>query len=148
MRNVSLFSLVLGSMLLSSSSAEASTWQEQLREQTQIKSGSGYADLSSNGFTLVDVAQTELLAASSSSDVSVSLAPGSEYIIMGVCDNDCLDLDLALLKSGIELGKDTTTDDWPLLKVTPTSSGDYTVRVTMYDCNTATCGYQLSIWRR
>ena len=148
MRSFSVFSLVFGSMLLSSSAAEASTWQEQLREQTSIKSGSGYADLAGNGFTLVDVAQTELLAASSSSDVSVSLAPGSEYVILGVCDNDCLDLDLTLMKGGIELDKDTTTDDWPLLKVSPTSSGSYSVRVSMYNCSTSTCGYQLSVWKR
>jgi len=130
------------------SGGSGGNWQEQLQQQTMLKSGEGFGDLASNGFSLMDVAQTELLAASSSSDVSIMLPPGSEYVLLGVCDNDCSDLDLALLKGGMELDKDTTTDDWPMLKVTPTSSSNYSVRVTMYNCSVSTCGYQLSVWKR
>ena len=129
-------------------SSGGSNWQEQLQQQTSVKSGEGYGNLSAQGFSLMDVAQTELIAASASSDVALTLPPGSEYVLLGVCDNDCSDLDLTLIKGGMELDKDTTTDDWPILKVTPTSSSNYTVRVSMYNCSTSTCGYQLSVWKR
>ena len=130
------------------SSGGGAAWQEQLQQQTTIKSGEGYGNFSAQGYSLMDVAQTELIAASASSDVELNLPPGSEYVLLGVCDNDCSDLDLTLIKGGMELDKDTTTDDWPILKVTPTSSSNYTVRVSMYNCSTSTCGYQLSVWKR
>lgn len=131
-----------------SSGAAESNWQEQLQQQTVLRSGEGFANLPEQGFSLIDVPKTELLAAESASTVSLNLAPGSEYVVLGVCDNDCSDLDLALIKGGIELAKDTEEDDWPYLKVTPTSSPDYDIKVSMHSCSTATCGYQLSIWRR
>ena len=131
-----------------SASSGGSNWEEQLQQQTSIKSGEGYGNFAAQGYSLMDVAQTELLAASASSDVEINLPPGSEYALLGVCDNDCSDLDLTLIKGGMELDQDTTTDDWPVLKVTPTSSSNYTVRVSMYNCSTSTCGYQLSVWKR
>jgi hypothetical protein len=123
-------------------------WQAELTAQTQEKSGSRFANMAGRGYTLADVAKTNVLDASSSEVVNISLPSGGEYMIMGVCDNDCSDLDLALLKDGVELRKDTTTDDWPLVSVTPTGSGSYQVRVTMYQCSTPNCGYQLTVWRK
>jgi len=149
MRTALQFLLCLCCLFVASSSAVAQeAWQEQLTVQTKLKSGEGYADLSTKGFSLVDVAKTEVIMANESSTSSVMLAPGSQYVIMGVCDNDCSDLDLALMKGGMELDKDTTTDDWPILVVTPTSSPNYEVKVTMYACSTANCGYQLSVWKK
>jgi hypothetical protein len=132
----------------SSGSSSESEWEQQLQAQTRIKSGAEYANMAAKGYSLMDVAQTALLAASGNENVSVSLAPGSEYIIMGVCDNDCSDLDLAVIKGGMELSKDTTSDDWPLVDITPTGSSDYEIKVTMYECSTSNCGYQLTVWKK
>ena len=123
-------------------------WETQLTTQTSLKSGSEYADMSAEGYSMMDVAQTSLLDAGASETVDISLPVGSAYILMGVCDNDCLDLDLALLSGGIELSEDTTDDDWPLVEVTPTSNPTYQVKVTMYNCSTPNCGYQLTVWKK
>ena len=53
--------------------AAAERLQEQLQQQTTIKSGEGYGNFSAQG-TLMDVAQTELIAASASS-MSNSICP-------------------------------------------------------------------------
>ena len=140
--------IVLGALTLTAGTAEADEWQTQLQTQTQIKSGASFANMSGRGFSLMDVARTSLLNASASESVSITLPPGREYILLGVCDNDCLDLDLAVSSGGIEIASDTTTDDWPLLEVTPTGSSSYSVNVTMYDCSTPNCGYQLTVWRK
>ena len=140
--------VALGSLLASTANADEQEWERQLRSQTQIKSGSEYANMAGKGYSLVDVARTGLLDASGSEIVSVSMPVGSDYIIMGVCDNDCLDLDLSLLKGGIELSEDTTDDDWPLVNVTPTGGAEYQIKVTMYQCSTPNCGYQLTVWKR
>ena len=142
------YQLSVWSRSATASSGAESNWQEQLQQQTVLRSGEGFANLPAQGFSLIDVPKTELLAAESASTVSLNLAPGSDYVVLGVCDNDCGDLDLALIKGGIELDKDARDDDWPMLKVTPTSSPDYDIQISMHSCSTATCGYQLSVWRK
>lgn len=129
-------------------SSGGGSWEAQLREQTRIKSGAGFADLEGNGYSLMDVARTNLLDASGSELVDINLPLGSEYVVMGVCDNDCSDLDLAVLKSGLELSADASTDDWPIVEIVPTGTTNYQIKVTMYACSTAFCGYQLTVWRR
>ena len=94
--------------------------------------------MAENGYSLADVAVTALLDFGANETVDITLPVGSDYILMGVCDLDCLDLDLSLMGGGIELSEDTTDDDWPLVEVTPTSNPDYQVKVTMYNCGTPT----------
>ena len=138
----------LGALAVTAGTVVAQDWQAQLQTQTQIKSGASYANMSANGYSLMDVSRTSLLNAGASESVSITLPPGHQYKLMGVCDNDCLDLDLAVSSGGIQLAADTTTDDWPLLEVIPTGSSSYSVNVTMYNCSTPNCGYQLTVWRK
>ncbi len=128
--------------------SSGTAWMDQIQAQTQLRSGSDYANMAAYGYTLLDVATTALLAPSTAETVPLSLPSGYEYALMGVCDNDCSDLDLAIIKDGTELSRDTSTDDWPVLSVVPTSGSSYQVKVSMYQCTTATCGYQVTIWQR
>ena len=99
MRLLQVFGAVVGALLFSGQVAEAqSSWEEQLQNQTSLKSGAGYADMASNGYSLVDVPKTELVAAGDSTTVGLSLQSGQSYALLGVCDNDCSDLDLALYR--------------------------------------------------
>lgn len=137
-----LLSLVLSSALATE------PWVQQLSQQTQIKSGDNYANMAAHGYVLVDIAKTGLLDAAASDVVNVNLPLGNDYVLMAVCDNDCLDLDLSIVKSSVELSTDTTEDDWPLLEVSPVDTPDYQIKVTMYRCGTPNCGYQLSVWQK
>jgi hypothetical protein len=66
----------------------------------------------------------------------ISLVRGRAYTIGGVCDVDCPDLDIKLIDpNGREVATDVLTDSVPLVSHTATMSGDYRVRVIMYDCN-------------
>jgi hypothetical protein len=79
-------------------------------------------------------------------DYPIAMTSGQRYTIGGVCDNDCPDLDIKLLdQSGNEVASDTETDPVPLVTHAPNKSGNYTVRVVMYDCNTAPCSAGLTI---
>ncbi len=141
--------LLSGGLLLAASTALAQeAWQLQLQEQTRMKSGPGFADMASKGYSLVDVAKTNVLNAGTSELVNISVPVGSSYAIMGVCDNDCLDLDLTVLKEGIELSTDTTDDDWPVVQIMPTGETGYQIKVTMHQCSTTNCGYQLTVWKQ
>jgi hypothetical protein len=79
-------------------------------------------------------------------DYPIAMRAGQSYMIGGVCDNDCPDLDIKLLDpSGNEVAEDTATDSVPIVNHAPGKSGTYTVRVVMYDCNAAPCSAGLTI---
>ncbi len=79
-------------------------------------------------------------------DYNVTMIAGVPYKIAGVCDNDCPDLDIKLLDgSGNELASDSLTDSLPIVSYRPSRSGEYRVRVIMYDCNVAPCSAGLTV---
>lgn len=79
-------------------------------------------------------------------DYPIAMRSGQRYMIGGVCDNDCPDLDIKLIDpSGNEVAEDTATDSVPIINHAPTKSGTYTVRVVMYDCNQVPCSAGLTI---
>jgi hypothetical protein len=74
----------------------------------------------------------------------ISLQEGTEYRIVGVCDDDCEDMDLTLLDPlGREVDSDHLPDPSPLLVHEPDASGEYTVSVYMASCWVDPCAYQI-----
>lgn len=60
---------------------------------------------------------------------------GMVYHAYGDCDDECTDLDLAVIDSkGVMLEADTELDSVPLFSWTAPSSGTYTFRLRMVDC--------------
>ena len=81
-----------------------------------------------------------------SDSFSFNLSRGKSYLIVSFCDEDCSDLDLILYdKYDNELSKDTQTDSAPMVSVTPRYTGSYTLKVTMYSCDSDPCFYGISI---
>jgi hypothetical protein len=79
-------------------------------------------------------------------DYPIAMVAGQRYMIGGVCDNDCPDLDIKLLDAaGNEVAEDSATDSVPIVNHAPGKSGTYTVRVVMYDCNAAPCSAGLTV---
>lgn len=76
--------------------------------------------------------------------VSVDFAPA---LFVGLCDNDCTDLDLVLLDSGgAVVDSDQLPDDYPI--VTAPRPGSYTVEVRMAACADAPCRYGVQAYSR
>jgi hypothetical protein len=70
----------------------------------------------------------------------VRLQAGVEYRFAGRCDNDCADVDLALLDaSGRELISDRDGDARPAFSFRAPYTGDYSVQVELFDCRTSRC---------
>jgi hypothetical protein len=79
----------------------------------------------------------------------VQLTGGTSYSMIGVCDNDCSDLDLRLFDpAGREVASDVLSDDTPVVSVTPRRSGTYTVRAIMTACSSEPCRYGIGIYGR
>ena len=83
----------------------------------------------------------------SSENYTVTLETGRTYILMGVCDEDCLDLDMALYDGyGNLISRDDSEDDVPTVEVSVTQGGDFTLQVTMYQCNQNPCYYGVGLY--
>lgn len=91
----------------------------------------------------------ELIQESSAHEFSVTLYGGVTYRVVGVCDEDCTDFDLALRDgNGNDIDSDYGDDDWPLVDVTPKYTGPFVVRMFMADCNTNSCFAGARVLRR
>jgi hypothetical protein len=81
--------------------------------------------------------------------IRVSLTAGNAYLIVGVCDEDCADMDLVLSDAtGRSLAQDVLDDDSPVLTLEITRSGGYDLTVRMPDCDANPCGYGIAIMAR
>jgi hypothetical protein len=66
---------------------------------------------------------------------------------VGVCDNDCADVDLVLEDdNGVVIASDTASDDNPVIRFTPSTTDYYWVQVTMPDCRVEPCGYGIGVF--
>jgi hypothetical protein len=83
----------------------------------------------------------------SATDVEMQIPAGKTVAaLIGVCDEDCTDLDLAVFSgSGTKLGEDVDPDNSPLVAVR-NHSGPIRVRVTMASCTVAPCAYRVMLF--
>ena len=77
------------------------------------------------------------------------LEPNTNYLIVGVCDGDCDDLDLQIDDpSGDTLDTDVEDDDAPVLEfTTDADSFYYKLLVDMVNCETDACFYGVGIFK-
>lgn len=71
----------------------------------------------------------------------VSLESGGSYTFVGVCDVDCKNIDIELLKgdTGEVVGSDLLDDDFPVVQFTAPDSARYFVRLILHSCAQAPC---------
>ncbi len=76
------------------------------------------------GYTLTHKPFIDLLAHRRSDYITINLRAGTSYGIVGVCDRDCRDLDIALYDSyGNLIASDLQNDDIPFIRINPNYSG-------------------------
>ncbi|WP_407885605.1 hypothetical protein [Scytonema sp. NUACC26] len=79
--------------------------------------------------------------------ITINLRAGTSYGIVGVCDRDCRDLDIALYNErGNLITSDLQDDDIPTITINSSRSGTYRVRVDMASCNTNACYYGIGVF--
>lgn len=82
-------------------------------------------------------------------DLPLRLEAGRQYLIVGVCDADCSDMDFRLLDPrGAVAAEDMATDDNPVVRVTPGAAGEYRLRVIMPACSANPCFYGVSLFAK
>jgi len=94
------------------------------------------------GFSVVGNLEDEVVALQPSQTHAwtVRLQRGQTYRVIGGCDNECTDMDLELLDpNGKIIERDTLPDSFPILNVSPSANGAYTVRFVMKTCTVQPC---------
>jgi hypothetical protein len=79
--------------------------------------------------------------------LSVDLRGGNSYIVIGVCDSDCDDMDLVLSDAaGNEIDSDYEMDDVPMVAAEVARNGTYRLTVSMPSCSIEPCGYGIAVF--
>ncbi len=81
---------------------------------------------------------TGSLGANQKTTGTVNVPAGATYVLIGVCDEGCSDLDLVVRdSSGAEIGSDYEDDDSPIVFISDAAGGRYTFEVQMVTCSSS-----------
>jgi len=138
--------ILLVTVLLSvSASLHAQSYATQVWNQLQ----KAYSDISDSSSFQLNNYIIGKLADGGTDTWTFPLERGKEYLIIGVCDNDCSDVDLAVKGgNGNVIVKDEEVDDTPVTRFRVTSSGRFTVEVTMADCRDQPCFFGFGLFEK
>lgn len=138
--------LLLGAALVVPAPARAqSRWERQVKDQIK-RAGRILED---RGYEMSHDVYTGSLGDKENESLTLNLRSGNDYAIIGVCDEDCSDIDLRLFdQDGDEISADVETDDNPIVQVHPRSSGKYRIKVIMAACSTSPCFYGVGVFSK
>ena len=117
--------------------------------QIQARLSEAELAFTAQGFVRIGEATVGQLRQGQSFNVPATLEAGAEYRIVGVCDNDCGDLDLVLYDEASNLiSQDNLVDAYPVVAVSPQWTGPFTVQAVMHQCTVEPCFYALALYAR
>ena len=133
-----------GNQALIDATPQVSLTQEQRAQLRELAKGyiDKAAEENTQGFTAVTGVEDEVVALQPTQvhAWTVQLQRGETYRIIGGCDNECTDMDFELLDpTGKIVERDTLTDSFPIINVSPTAAGAYVVRFLMKTCTIGPC---------
>lgn len=101
------------------------------------------------GFQQVSQPVTGQLGAGQYQNWPVSMSVGYDYRIIGVCDNDCGNIDLIIYdENNVQVAQDVLADATPIAAVAPAWTGAFTAQAVMQHCNVQPCYYALVLYGR
>ena len=121
-----------------------SRWERQVADYVQRTATA----LGRQGLKPTGAPQVGALWVDESVWFSVTLRAGVPYALVGACDNDCSELDLALYGGA---HNEITTDRssaMPVVRVTPPETLRYRVKVTLTGCRVSPCWYGIAVYQR
>ncbi|MBL8547572.1 MAG: energy transducer TonB [Hyphomonadaceae bacterium] len=119
------------------------------QQQVLARLAQARAELTPQGFQAVGQTFSGGLAQGQTENVPIELSAGFDYRVIGICDDDCTDLDLALHDQGGTLvTQDTAPNGRPIVGVIPHRDGRFTIQVQMPTCSAAPCYYAVALYGR
>ncbi|XWK89163.1 MAG: hypothetical protein U7127_03585 [Phormidium sp.] len=126
-------------------SVAADRFTEQVRTQLiRVVRSAGYG-----GYGLTHEPFIGDLGNGGEDDLNLNLKAGVSYAIVGVCDQDCSDLDLKIYDdNGNVVASDVQKDDFPVVKVEPRWNARFRLKIYMPSCRNAPCRYGIGVFGR
>ncbi len=130
-------------VLPSALQAQSSRWDRQVvryaRETTR--------KLGAQGFVQAGESRSGALNTTESTSFTVTLRAGYSYVVTGVCDDDCKELDLALYAAnGYEVDAARDAGNASILRVAPRETMAYRVKVIMTKCRMNPCSFGIAVF--
>jgi hypothetical protein len=123
--------------------------QDSFQQQVRRYLNRAAASVVEHGYSADRDPVTGSLRSGARESMMINLTGGTRYAIVGVCDNDCTDVDLRIWDpSGTKLAEDILTDDTPILEFTATNTGQYRLSVEMATCSTNPCYWGFQVFAR
>ena len=123
------------------------TAQAQYTAQVRRQLDAAGSTLSREGYSRSHDYEIDNLDDDAEDSFTLTLTQGREYAIVGACDNDCSDIDFWLYDENDNLvDSDTSTDDIPIVRVTPRWTGTFRIRVKMFACSAEPCYYGIGVF--
>jgi len=138
-----LLALAVGVAVSSEAIAQGNQYQQQIANQINQAASL----VKSQGYTPDRAPMMGSLNDDAQESIMINLNSGTRYAFVGVCDNDCTDVDLQLFGGdGTKIAEDMETDDKPVLQFIAPYTGSYRMKVLMPTCNTNPCYYGVQIF--
>ena len=120
-------------------------YQDQIRAQLQVAAQT----VAEQGYVPAQEIVSGNLNQGARETMMVTLQGGGIYAIVGVCDEDCTDVDLRLDgPNGALLAEDIASDDTPVLEFVAPANGQYRLTVVMPGCSTAPCYWGVQLYQK
>jgi len=121
--------------------------QEYYEEQVTAQLNFAASAVGLSGYDMVYDPFIDSTGAGTTDSLSVTLYKGVSYTLVGVCDEDCSDLDLELFNAkGHSIDSDYAGDDFPIVEVTPAKTSRFTLNVQMFSCSNEPCYYGIGVF--
>lgn len=110
------------------------------REAKAIARGRGYASSQAFNGGVLEERETGTLR--------YTLKGGERYIAIGLCDDQCKDIDLGIYDDeGSEIASDIQEDAIPIVELAPEDDRVAVFRVKMIRCDAEPCQYGVGVYR-
>jgi hypothetical protein len=137
--------------LLLGLAAPAAAQNQQYINAVRVQLERAGAHVRQRGFTPLAGLSYGTLNAGARDTRPLELTAGVRYVVIGMCDQDCSDLDLRLYGSPpdtAQIAQDVQTDDRPLLELTAPRTGTYRLMVMMASCRQSPCYWGVQVFQK
>lgn len=141
---LSIYALLAGAVSIAS---PAAAQDDQYMQQVAVQLVAVAEAMGDEGLEMAGEPEGGSLNDDETAEMQIRVNPG-EYLIVGACDTDCSDLDMAVIMNGKVAGSDTATDDTPVVTLTVTRPTTLTIRVLMTACSSEPCRYGVAAFGR
>jgi hypothetical protein len=127
-------------------SAQSNEYRQQLDTQLQASRTQFQGD----GYAVAAGPFTGALRVGGKERFTLPVEQGVSYKIVGICDNDCSNVDMRVFNmNGQNIGEDVLDDDVPIVELQPTGTGTVQLEASMVTCSSEPCFHAIEVyWKR